>query len=169
MAYDPSKWAAGLAPVAVLWVLGTIGALHDVERDLSGAVKTALRDEVEGPQAKVRGRDVKITGGAFTKADQKAAGETAYVSGVRRLDASALGLVPAVGPYEWWIVRNGDRVTISGASPNPQTQAKIAAAAKIAGVADVFDRTTSRAANPRRCRRRGSMRQACSPICPTGP
>ena len=141
MSYQPSKWATGLVPLAILWVLGTTGGIQDVERTHSDEVARALADHVDSPQVKSRGRDVALGGDAFTHADMQTAVDKAWgVSGVRSVKASRLGVIPAIGPYAWWIVRNGDTVTTSGNVPNLQVRKGVAAAAKPLG--ELNDRTT---------------------------
>ena len=141
MSYQPSKWATGLVPLAILWVLGTTGAIQDVERSHSDEVARALADQVDSPHAKTRGRDVALSGDAFTHADMQTAVDNAQaVSGVRWVTARRLGVIPAVGPYAWWIVRNGDTVTTSGNVPNLKVRNGIAASVKSLG--DLNDRAT---------------------------
>ena len=141
MSYQPNKWAIGLVPLAVLWILGTTGAERDVERTLSRGVGDAVRNNVERPDIKVRGRDIALRGEAFSHADQKAAVDNTWsVSGVRSVRADKLGVIEAVGPYVWWIVRSADRVTLSGSVPNPQVRAQILDSAKVLGLPDVYDR-----------------------------
>ena len=143
MSYQPNRWAIGLIPLAVLWILGTVGAENDIERTLTKDVGDAIRGEVAAPGVRVRGRDVALYGEAFTHADQKSAIDNAWtVSGVRSVRADKLGVIEAVGPYNFWMARDGARVTLSGNVPNRQAKADIAAAAKTVGASDVVDNTT---------------------------
>ena len=134
MSYQPSRWAIGLVPLAVLWVLGSTGAQHDIEGRLSSRVGAAIRDDVNAAYVKARGRDVSLRGDAFTHASLKRAIEKANdAEGVRHVDSGRLGVITAVAPYVWRIERNDGRVKMSGDVPNPQAKAEIAAAAKSLG------------------------------------
>jgi OmpA-OmpF porin, OOP family len=143
MSYQPNKWAIGLVPLAILWALGTVAGLDEASKTLSGNIKGAIGDDVDGAEVDVSGRDIALRGEAFTHASQKNAVDTALsVPGVRSVDSRGLGVVSAVAPYSWWMVRNGGRVTLSGSSPNAKAKAAMAADAKGLGLADVLDRTT---------------------------
>ncbi len=160
MSYQPSRWAIGLVPLAVLWVLGSTGAQHDIEGRLSSKVGAAIRDDVNAAYVKARGRDVSLRGDAFTHASLKRAIEKANdAEGVRHVDSGRLGVITAVAPYVWRIERNDGRVKMSGDVPNPQAKAEIAAAAKSLGeVTDGADLRARRVAGSdgrRRLRREG--------------
>ena len=142
MSYQPNKWATGLVPLAVLWVLGTVGAQNDTGKALSTKVRGMLGDDVENASVKASGRDVALFGQAFTHANLQTAVDKALAApGVRSVDSSGLGVIPAVAPYTWWMVRDGGRVTLSGSVPNPGAKASLVADAKGLGLADVLDRT----------------------------
>ena len=84
MSYQPSRWAIGLVPLTVLWILGSTGAERDIERALSRGVGAAVEGDVETPKVEAAGRDVALGGEAFTHADMKAAIDKANASpGVR--------------------------------------------------------------------------------------
>ena len=143
MSYQPNRWAIGLVPVAVLWVLGTVGAEKDLPRELSASVRAAVGEDVDGATVRTDGRDVSLSGEAYTHARQQTAIDKALAApGVRSLDSHDLGLIPTVSPYVWWVVRDGGRVTTSGAVPDVQTKTAIAAAVKGLGASDALDRTT---------------------------
>ena len=142
MSYEPKRWAIGLVPLAALWVLGTASAVRDVEGRIAGAVGGAVGGDVDQPDISVAGRDVILRGQAYSPERRQTALDRALAApGVRSVD-SQLDLITTVSPYVWWIVRDGGRVTTSGAVPDAAVKADIAADAKGVGAADVLDRST---------------------------
>ncbi len=141
MSYQPNRWAIGLVPLAVLWVLGTTGAQRDVEAQIKGAVLGDIGDDVDSPDVVVAGRDVTLRGQAYSPARRQTALDKALdAPGVRSVN-SELDMIPAVSPYVWGIVRDGAQVTTSGSTPDASVKAAIAAAAKSVGANDVVDRS----------------------------
>ena len=136
MSYQPSRWATGLVPLAMLWVLGSTGAIQDVERTHSQEVARALADDVDSPEgegARPRYRAPRRSvhpcqpdAGRRRRAWERL---RRALGQVRRGSASS----PPIGPYAWWIVRNGDTVTHLGQCAEPEGRTAIAAAAKPLG------------------------------------
>jgi len=80
MSYQPIKWSTGLVPLAVLWVLGTVGAENDTGKALSSRVQAAIDQDVENPRAVASGRDVALYGQAFTHANLQTAVDKALAA-----------------------------------------------------------------------------------------
>ena len=138
MAYEPAKWAPGLLFIGTLWVLGSLGETGTVERDLMERAKAALgADVLDKPDLSVAGRDVTVSGAAFTQDGANSVFDTVLgVNGVRLVNADGVALVAEAKPYVWSASKDGAKIALAGSVPDPAARAAVNAAAKsIAGAA----------------------------------
>ncbi len=145
ISWRPRRWFAGLLIPLALWLLAMAVSAPTLESALSDNAAAALRAAGFGwvAPARVAGRDLALAGQAPSEAAlQGAPTVAAAVPGVRRVDASALVLMPETKPYPWSATRAGAKVTLEGAVPSLEARAALAAAAKklLPGVT-VEDRT----------------------------
>lgn len=138
MAYEPGKWAYGLVGLGVLWLVGAFLETGPIETDLGNRGAAALGlNLLDKPALLVQGRDASLAGAAFTPAAARSAVDAVLgVEGVRLVDVGAVGLIPEAKPYVWSATRDGAKIALAGAVPDPATRAQIHQAAQsIAGAA----------------------------------
>jgi OmpA-OmpF porin, OOP family len=143
MAYEPHKWAFGLIPAGLLWIVGTASVVGPIESDISTHGAASLpADLLEKPALAVAGRDVSIAGAVFAAGGQQTVVEAILATrGVRLVDAGALTLIPEAKPYVWSATREGDKIALVGSIPDPAARADLLDAAKAIAGADVADST----------------------------
>ena len=146
------KWAVGLIPLALLWLLAVWNSTVAVEETLAGQGKAAVKDMVlEGANVIAEGRDLRLSANAFSLEGRSSAlAAVEAVSGVRLVN-DATGVVPEAKPFVWTADRDVVRVTLGGNVPLPASRARImdAARADLPGT-DVVDRMNfARGAPPR--------------------
>ncbi|MGO4872109.1 MAG: BON domain-containing protein [Roseiarcus sp.] len=141
MAYEPQKWAGGLALAGLLWVVGTVTQTAPLEADLSARGAQALGAKwLDQPGLAVAGRDVWLAGMAFTAAGkQRAAEAVRSVWGVRLVDADATALILPASPYVWSATRDGADLALTGDAPDSESRAAIVAAAEAIEGVEVRD------------------------------
>ena len=141
MAYAPSRWAPGLLFVGVFWVIGTFGEIGGVEADLTSRSTAALGDATLDKQlVSTSGRDVTLSGAAFAPQGPKTAFDSVLaLSGVRLVNGEGVGLLPEAKPYVWSATKDGAKIALAGAAPDPAARAAVNAAAKAIPGASVAD------------------------------
>jgi OOP family OmpA-OmpF porin len=141
MAYDPRKWAGGLALAGLAWIVGTWWETPRVEADLSQRGAQALgAKRLDKPVLTVSGRDASLSGAAFTAASGQAAADAVQrVRGVRVVNDDAMTLIPPASPYVWSATREGAKLALAGDAPDPDARAAILAAAKAVEGAEIAD------------------------------
>ena len=142
MAYDPRKWAGGLALAGLAWIVGAWWETPRVEADLAQRGAQALGAKwLDKPGVTVSGRDVSLSGAAFTTLSAEAAADAVQsVWGVRLVNDDATTLIPPASPYVWSARREGAELSLAGDAPDPDARAAILAAAKAIDGAEVADR-----------------------------
>jgi len=135
MSFEPRKWMVGLIPLAVLWVIAVAVKTEPVESDLEARSAAGVgADVVQNLELRVRGRDVKIAGLAFSEEGRQQAIDTVATSyGVRRIRAADLTLPPVAKPYAWSAKLAGGKIALAGAEPNPKVKATTAGMANALG------------------------------------
>ncbi len=141
MAYEPHKWAFGLIPLGLLWIVGTAEVVGPVESDLSTHSAAALpADLLDKAALAVAGRDVSLSGAAFAADGPLTAVQAVLATpGVRLVNPGALTLIPEAKPYVWSATREGAKVALAGSVPDPAARADLLDAAKAIPSADVAD------------------------------
>jgi OOP family OmpA-OmpF porin len=141
MAYEPQKWAGGLALAGLAWVVGASWETPRVEADLTQRGAQALGAKwLDKPGLTVSGRDASLSGAAFTAVSAEAAAEAVQnVWGVRLVNDDATTLIPPASPYFWSAKREGAKLSLAGDAPDPDARAAILAAAKAIEGAEVAD------------------------------
>ncbi len=144
MAYDPRKWAGGLALAGLAWIVGAWWETPRVEADLAQRGAQALGAKwLDKPDVTVAGRDVSLSGAAFTALSAETAADAVQsVWGVRLVNDDATTLIPPASPYVWSAKREGAELSLAGDAPDPDARAAILAAAKAIEGAEVADRMT---------------------------
>lgn len=133
---QPQKWVLGLLPLASLVVLAGFWKQGAVEADLTarssaGLVNAKLAST--GPdwvKIKLSGRDAKVTGEA--PSPEARAAVLATISGtygVRRAD-DGMTVLPEAKPFTFTALRDGAKITLTGAIPPGATRAAVLEAAK---------------------------------------
>jgi len=122
---QPEKWWWGFLPLVLLWILINLFINGSVETDLTSRSKGALGSLLMNPVVSASGRDITLTGLAFSPADaQTAATKVDNVWGVRQV-ANLVQTPPIAKPYDWQIVKDGNDITLSGYVPNAVTKTRI--------------------------------------------
>jgi OOP family OmpA-OmpF porin len=146
MSWRPHRWFAGLLIPLVLWLLALAVVMPASELALRNDAAAALRAAGAdwATPARVAGRDIALEGQAPSEAALRDAPSiVAAVPGVRRVDASALALLPETKPYPWSAIRSGADVTLEGVVPSLQAKTDITAeASRLLPGATIKDRTT---------------------------
>lgn len=121
MAYEPQKWARGLALAGLAWVVGASWETPRVEADLTQRGAQALGAKwLDKPGLTVSGRDASLSGAAFTAVSAEAAAEAVQnVWGVRLVNDDATTLIPPASPYFWSAKREGAKLSLAGDAPIP--------------------------------------------------
>ena len=141
MAYEPQNWAGGLALAGLAWIVATWWETPRVEADLSQRGAQALDAKwLDKSGIAVSGRDLSLSGAAFTVVGAEAAAEAVQsVWGVRLVNDDAMTLIPPASPYVWSARREGAKLSLAGDAPDPDVRAAILAAAKAVEGAEVGD------------------------------
>ncbi|MGD0761912.1 MAG: OmpA family protein [Roseiarcus sp.] len=144
MAYDPRRWAGGLALAGLAWIVGAWWETPRVEADLARRGAQALGAKwLDKPGVTVSGRDVSLSGAAFTALSAETAADAVQsVWGVRLVNDDATTLIPPASPYVWSARRKGAKLSLAGDAPDPDARAAILAAAKAIEGAELADRMT---------------------------
>jgi OOP family OmpA-OmpF porin len=134
--HQPIKWWTGLVPLALVWIIGNWVRTDAIETDLADRAKAAIAnisaDVLDKPSLVVAGRDVTLSGTAFTPQGSTEADSAADATfGVRKV-IDAIGTVSAASPYIFSAVHDAGKVTLTGDTPSPAMRAKTVAAAKAA-------------------------------------
>lgn len=129
---QPSKWWWGLLPLIVLWVLATLFTNKSISTDLANRSATSLGAAIDSPAISAAGRDITVSGTAFSPEDAANVTRTIdAVWGVRKVLNETKQ--PALAkPFDWGVTRDGSTVSLTGNVPNPSVREKIIAAAKAA-------------------------------------
>ena len=138
----PRSVALGLAVVGLLCVVAIATETAPIEADLSlrGARALGVK-RLEQPGLAVTGRDVWLSGEAFTEASRRSAAESVgKVWGVRLVNTDATALILPASPYVWSATRDGAALTLAGDAPDPDARAAIVAVARGIKGAEVDDR-----------------------------
>lgn len=127
----PHKWLAGLIPLLLIFIVAIVLKPHEIREDLADRAGTAVATAGLAKGAvSVAGRDVTLRGMAFSSDDQKRAVDIADgVNGVR-LVTNGVEVPAEAKPFAFGASRAGDAIVLTGAVPDPETRAKIVAAAK---------------------------------------
>lgn len=120
------RWVPGLFLISLLWLLAAWFETRPVERDIASRAATAVQTlPLDKGQITVDGRDVAVAGQAFSDQDQaKITANEEKVYGVRQARNDTT-LIPEAKPYAWSATREGDKLTLSGAAPQPDVRAKL--------------------------------------------
>lgn len=144
------RWWPGLVAIAALWLAAIWTKTEPVEQDIGARVAAALRPiPLDKPAISTRGRDVRLSGDAFSEdGPVQARAVAGDVRGVRKV-RDGLALVPEAKPFLWSATRDGDKLVLAGVSPLPATRIKLnTAAQKIAGVTGADQTAYARGALP---------------------
>lgn len=148
---QPKKWVLGLVPLAVLALVATLWRQGGVETDLSARVADALaKNGLNWATVTTSGRDMTLKGEAPAPDDQAKARNLANdVFGVRKI-ADAMTVLPEAKPFTFTALRDGTKITLTGAiPPGDMRQKVIASAGRIgAGVTVVDELKAARGAAP---------------------
>ena len=127
----PHKWLAGLIPLLLIFIVAIVLKPHEIREDLAERAGTAVATAGLAKGAvSVAGRDVTLRGMAFSSDDQKRAVDIAdAVNGVR-LVTNGVEVPAEAKPFAFGASRAGDAIVLTGAVPDPETRAKIVAAAQ---------------------------------------
>lgn len=141
MSHEPTRWYAGLLPLGLIYVVGTFVAMGRIEPDLRERTLQAIGDQkVDALKVETAGRDVALSGAAFSPQSQnEALATTLDQTGVRLADITGLGLIPEAKPYVWRAERADNRLSLSGGASNPVERATINDAAGALGGLKVTD------------------------------
>ena len=146
--YQPNKWIWGLVPLIPLWIVATYNKTPEVEADLSARATPAVANLLDKGALSVAGRDVTLSGAAFADKGQTAAiGAVLAQRGVRLVNDTT-SLIPEGKPYVWGATRDGDKVTLTGAVPDPVARLAVmkSAAESIPGATITDNMTYARGA-----------------------
>ncbi|HMN72792.1 MAG TPA: OmpA family protein [Rhodoblastus sp.] len=104
---------------------------HEIREDLTERATTAVATVgLAGNAVSVAGRDVTLRGMAFSPEDQNRAVAVAdAVDGVR-LVTNGVDIPAEAKPFAFSAARDGDAIVLTGSVPDPESRAKIVAAAK---------------------------------------
>ena len=142
MSHEPTRWYAGLLPLGLIYVVGAFVATGQVEPDIRDRTTAAIGEQrVDGLKVETFGRDVALTGAAFSPQTQNETVAAALdQTGVRLVRVDGLGLIPESKPYVWRADRQDKALSISGDAPNPGARAAILDAAAALGGLAVSDK-----------------------------
>ena len=131
--YQPVKWWPGLVVLLPLWMIANWSTTASVEADLGARALAAVpAATLDAAAVSIAGRDATLAGTAFSTASQAAAVAAANaVPGVRLVNASVLPLAVAK-TYGFAAKLDAGKLTLSGNVPDPETRARLLAAAKAA-------------------------------------
>ncbi|MCB1542315.1 MAG: BON domain-containing protein, partial [Rhodoblastus sp.] len=121
---------SGLIPLFLLFLVAAVLKPHEIREDLTSRAATAVAAAGLSKNAiSVAGRDVTLRGMAFSAEDQaKAVAIADAVDGVR-LVTNGVELPGESKPYTFAASRDGDTIVLTGVVPDPESRAKIVAAA----------------------------------------
>ncbi len=126
---QPGKWWLGLVPLIVLWIFANVFKTETIESDLR--VRTTVASQrgsgnlIDKATVTAAGRDITISGSAFTPQAQTSAVTAAEsVSGVRLVD-SRIQQIPEQKPYGLSVARVGGQMVVRGNAPLPSVRAKL--------------------------------------------
>jgi OOP family OmpA-OmpF porin len=125
---QPRKWWKGIAPLIFLWLLTIWFNTPALERDLTKhAEENLVGVRLFQPKLDFQGRDAIVLGQGFSEQDQFAAiAAVGEVNGVR-LVRDATSLIEESRPYGFAARREGDRLVVMGALPDPSTKEQLTA------------------------------------------
>ena len=131
--YQPVKWWPGLVVLLPLWMIATWSTTQSVEADLGARALAAVpAGMLDTAAVSVSGRDATLAGTAYSAAAQAAAVAAANaVPGVRLVNTSVQPLAVAKS-YGFTARLDAGKLTLSGNVPDPETRARLLAAAKVA-------------------------------------
>ncbi len=134
--HHPEKWWLGLAPLALVWIGATAASVNRVETDVAARTRQVLAalpaDALNEAAAGVQGRDVHLSGAAFTRdGSTNAVAAVDHVFGVRLVDSN-IGSLAVAKPYTFAVRRNPAQVILEGNVPTPAARVKALDAAKTA-------------------------------------
>ncbi len=122
---QPNKWIFGLVPLIPLWFFANYTKTSDVEADLGARASAAVNAQLDKGAVSVAGRDVTLSGAAFSEQGKNAIADAVRAQfGVRLVNDSST-LIPEAKPYTWSASRDGDKITLSGSVPDPATRQAI--------------------------------------------
>ncbi len=127
----PHRWLPGLIPLLLLFIVAIALKPHEIREDLTERAAAAVATAGLSRNAvSVAGRDVTLRGMAFSPDDQNRAVAVAdAVDGVR-LVTNGVEIPAEAKPFAFAAARDGDTIVLTGSVPDPESRAKIAAAAK---------------------------------------
>ena len=115
---QPQKWVLGLLPLAVLVVVAGFWKQGGVEADLTARASAGLVSAShDWAKLELSGRDARISGEAPSpeaRAAALAAADRTY--GVRRAN-DAMTVLPEAAPFTFTALRDGAKITLTGAVP----------------------------------------------------
>lgn len=131
---QPRKWVLGLLPLAVLALVAALWLQGSVEKDLTARVAEGLtRSGLSWAKALVVGRDSTLSGEAPSPEERAKAQSVAdNVFGVRKV-ADAMTVLPEAKPFSITVLRDGAKITLTGAVPPGEAREKIAEAIRKSG------------------------------------
>ncbi len=130
---QPRKWISGLLPLAVLIALAGFWNQGRVEQDLSTRATSGLGSSGQvWAKAGLSGRDATLTGEAPSpEALATARGQLDNLFGLRQV-ADRTTLLPEAKPFVFTALRDGAKVTLTGAIPPGNARQSLLEAAKSA-------------------------------------
>ncbi len=133
---QPKNWWLGLVPLILLWIFANVYKTDSVETELQArslaSAATGSGNLIDKPNVAVAGRDVTISGVAFTPDAQKSAVAAVDDANGVRLVKSQIEPLPVQKPYGFAATRDGDRIVLTGNAPLPAVRAKIVEQARAA-------------------------------------
>lgn len=130
---QPRKWIFGLLPLVLLVVLAGLWNQGRVEQDLSARAASGLASTGQvWAKAELGGRDAILTGEAPSPEARAAArGQLERLFGLRQV-ADRTSLLPEASPFVFTALRDGAKITLTGAVPPGDTRQTLLDAAKAA-------------------------------------
>ncbi|MFT4098439.1 MAG: BON domain-containing protein, partial [Rhodoblastus sp.] len=122
---------SGLIPLVLLFIVAIVLKPHEIREDLTERAAAAVATAGLSRNAvSVAGRDVTLRGMAFSADDQNRAVAVAdAVDGVR-LVTNGVEIPAEAKPFAFAAARDGDAIVLTGSVPDPESRAKIVAAAR---------------------------------------
>jgi len=139
-----ARWWVGLIPLGLLWLIAVGIKTPPAEQDLASRADRAVQSvTLNGAHVTVSGRDVSVTGIAYSEQERKLALAAAEQQAGVRVVRDNITLVPELRPFAWSATREDNKITLSGGVPDPRVRAKLLEGArKAANGVDPVDQMT---------------------------
>lgn len=138
-----NKWVwPGIFATIFLTALAMLMQSKNIENDLTAKATDTLSAQHSWATVELDGRDLTLTGMAFSEEAQQVALKLADDAYDVRIAKDGSTLIPLANPFKLSALKDGNTVTLTGSVPNEAVRAEMIVAAKAAAPdAEVIDKT----------------------------